>query len=318
MIKDKLQIILITYNRKKLLNDTFNQIFNSESPIKNFDITILNNASDDGTAELVEKYQKDFPNIEHIKNIINIGGNANICRAIELAVQKNKEYFWIICDDDLYSFKGWQNVENAIENKKDLILVSHVQDSENINKYNIVNELAFLPTGIYKTSLITSTIIQNAYMNIYQSFPHLAIICSMINNNKLDNYEVISERIVIQNLERTFRDFTKGLDKNEIHHKQKNIDLLVSYVNVYKTINDKKYRHKCNEYLWLNKSFLYSCNAVWHTSYKYLPNLIDFYLGLSLWQKIQFILSPILVPVCEKVIHFAKCFYLIIKTDILK
>lgn len=39
-IKENLQIILITYNRKNYLQRTFDQIFADNSPIKGFDITI--------------------------------------------------------------------------------------------------------------------------------------------------------------------------------------------------------------------------------------------------------------------------------------
>ena len=57
-LKDKLDIVLITYNRKNCLQKTFEQIFAENSPIKDFDITILNNASTDGTSEFIEKYCK--------------------------------------------------------------------------------------------------------------------------------------------------------------------------------------------------------------------------------------------------------------------
>ena len=72
MLKDKLQIFIVTYNRKDFLENTFRQIFSDMSPIKDFDITVLNNNSDDGTDEVIEKYSKIFPNLVHIKHHINI------------------------------------------------------------------------------------------------------------------------------------------------------------------------------------------------------------------------------------------------------
>ena len=317
MLKDKLQIVLITYNRRKQLKETFEQIFAETSPIKDFDITILNNNSDDGTDEVIKEYQKKFPNIEHIKHHINIGGNANICRAIELALVKNKEYFWILCDDDLYNFSAWNEVEKAIEEKKDLIVVYHSLDADEIKDYKLVNELTFLPAGIYRTELITSTMIQNAYMNIYHSFPHVAIICSFFNNN-ITNFEIIKDRIVIQNWYRTARDFHKGISKAELHYKQKYINMWVSYINIYKMLNDKKFRYKCNESLWIDKSFFYGCWAIWRHRPSYLPNYIDAFLVLSFTQKILFLAAPLVAPLYYRIKYYCKCLYIFAKTDILK
>lgn len=317
MIKDKLQILLITYNRKKYLKETFNQIFADDSPIRDYDITILDNASTDGTSELIEEYCKNFSNIEHIRHFINIGGNANICRAIELALQKNKEYFWILCDDDYFNFKDWDTVEKAVTEGQDVILVSHVLDADKVNQYNLINELAFVPAGIYKTSLISSTALQNAYLNIYHSFPHLALACYLANTKHL-NYALVNQRIVIQNWYRTTMDYLKGCDKKNVHYRQKEINIMVSYINSYKMLNDKKFRYECNRNLWIGRSFFYSAYIVYQNNKKCLTNLIDFFRGLSFPQKILFLLVPIICPVYYKLKYIIKFLYLSIKTDILK
>ena len=57
-LSDVLEIILITYNRERFLKRTFEQIFDNEkSPIKNLEVTILDNNSTDGTSDLIKKYQ---------------------------------------------------------------------------------------------------------------------------------------------------------------------------------------------------------------------------------------------------------------------
>ena len=124
-LKDKLQIYLITYNRAKCLKYTLKQIFAPNSPIRDFNITILNNASTDKTDEVIEEYQEEFPNLVHIKHSINIGGNGNIVRAFEMAGSCGKEYAWVLCDDDVFSFKGWKELENAILEEKDIICASN-------------------------------------------------------------------------------------------------------------------------------------------------------------------------------------------------
>ncbi|UKI41571.1 MAG: glycosyltransferase [Candidatus Melainabacteria bacterium] len=85
-LSDVLEIILITYNREKFLKRTFEQIFDNEkSPVRNLDVTILDNNSTDGTSDLINEYQEKFSNIKHEKNLRNIGGNANIAKAYTMA-----------------------------------------------------------------------------------------------------------------------------------------------------------------------------------------------------------------------------------------
>lgn len=187
-IKDKLQIILITYNRLKYLKNTLENLLDSQSPIKDFDLTILDNKSNDGSSELIKEYVKRHPNIKHIINNRNIGGNGNIAHAITIA---DKEYVWIICDDDKYDFSNWDKVEKAIMEKHDVIIV----DNEYI-KYpdeiaDIIFQLSFLPSGIYKTEKIDNNVIRNVYDNISNWFPHLPLAINIANTSKdfyiLDN-----------------------------------------------------------------------------------------------------------------------------------
>ena len=72
-MKEKLDIVIITYNRKDFLKKTFEQILAENSPIKDFDITILNNASDDGTSELVEEYQHTGLVLTQILILVAVG-----------------------------------------------------------------------------------------------------------------------------------------------------------------------------------------------------------------------------------------------------
>ena len=96
-IKDKLEIIIVTYNRKVSLEGTLSQLFAPESPVKDLDITVLDNKSTDGTFEVVRQFCKKHQNLKHVVNNRNIGGNGNIARAFETA---KKEYVWVLCDDD--------------------------------------------------------------------------------------------------------------------------------------------------------------------------------------------------------------------------
>ena len=159
MLSDKLDIVLITYNRKTHLQNTFEQIFAQNSPIKDFPITILDNCSTDGTTELIEEYSQKHKNINHIRHEKNIGGNANITRAFELP---KKEYFWIICDDDAYDWSSWNEVEKAINEGKDAVIVTRDLLKKRENLGLITRQLTFLPAGIVYTKAFSSTASTNS------------------------------------------------------------------------------------------------------------------------------------------------------------
>ena len=96
-----LDIFLITYNRAKSLDKTLSQILSVESPIRDFEIQIIDNNSTDNTREIVAKWQEEFPNLKYEKNKYNIGGNANIVKAFYRA---NKDYVWVLADNDDFNW----------------------------------------------------------------------------------------------------------------------------------------------------------------------------------------------------------------------
>ena len=87
-IKDKLQIILITYNRAGHVENTFKQILDEKSPVKDYNILVLDNNSTDTTRNVVEEWQKKYPNLKYQKNKYNIGISGNIAKAMEIADRK--------------------------------------------------------------------------------------------------------------------------------------------------------------------------------------------------------------------------------------
>ena len=285
-LENILEIILITYNRKKHLRNTFEQIFAPNSPIKNFPITILDNASTDGTADLIKEYQKEFPNIKHIVNTRNIGGNANIVRAFEMV---KKEYFWILCDDDNYDWTHWQEVEEAIYNKKDIIVVEHLTKGHNLPIEVIVNELCFLPAGIYKSELLSADVIHNAYANIYNSFPHQALVCECVNKNK--EFFVSNYPILIQNIDKGENMGYKRGYKENIHFRIAHFSLFSGMVNSFQMIKDKKIRNKCCSTLYLGRNFYGSMRYFLKTNGIYSYNVCDIFNGVSFINKIIFLLA---------------------------
>lgn len=229
-----LEIILVTYNRRFFLKRTLEQIFSNDSPIKDLNITILDNHSTDGTSELIKEYSKKFPNIKHIINARNIGGNANIAKAFEIA--KNK-YLWVLCDDDIYNWENWDSVIDAISTDKDAIVVANHNITNPQNISNIVFQLTFLPSCIYKTSFITQETIDNIYYNISNLFPHLPLGINIINSNGsitvLDKPIVKNgyEQCLLNNIETADVSYVRGNNPKKLYPTRRNMCWYIGYIN---------------------------------------------------------------------------------------
>ncbi|WP_020003601.1 glycosyltransferase family 2 protein [Brachyspira innocens] len=295
-INKDLDIILITYNRVDKLKKMLNCIFDNDSPIKYVPITILDNCSDDGTDILIKKYIDKKYKINYIVHNRNIGGNGNIARAMEIAIKK---YLWILCDDDNINWKHWDEILYGMENDYDVILTERKIDIKSDKDYHLIlNTLAFVSAGIYKTENITNEVMTNAVINIQNGFPHLVIAIHIVNYNK--KIYIPKNQILYQNIK---FDFQKGLN-SEIHYRQACFNLFSNYVNTFQLIKDKKIRYKCCDTLWIGKSFCYSVYNFFEVKPFSMYNLSDFFLGVNIGQKIQIILIMLLKFVLFNIFYF--------------
>lgn len=241
-IKDKLDIVLVTYNRLTYLKNTLEQLFDSKSPIKDFDITILDNASTDGSSELIQEYAKNHKNIKHIRHNRNISGNANIARAFE---HGKKEYIWVICDDDYFHWEFWDEVENAIREQHNAIIVDNEDILDKNDIADIIFQLSFLPSGIYKTSTFTDEVFRNIYDNISNWYPHLAVGINIANTSK--DFFVIENSCVINGAAENKRkgikaadaSLLRGLEKTRVFPKQQALCWGAAYTNSLTLLNDE-------------------------------------------------------------------------------
>ena len=245
-LKSKLQIYIVTYNRKNYLQRTFEAIFAETSPIRGFDITVLDNASDDGSSELIDEYCQKFPNIKHIRHSLNIGGNANICRAFELGASCGKDYFWVLCDDDLYDFSNWAEVESNIFAGKDIVcLCDYICNTEKkkLDPAFIIPQLTFVPAGIYKSSLIDSNVLMNMYDSILTMFQQSVLAIKCINEHK--EIVVLSTPIVLnglhymENCDEDFASYTRGMSNDWVLERRENTTWILGYIQVLSLLKDK-------------------------------------------------------------------------------
>ena len=246
-IKDRLQLILITYNRDKFVRQTLSKIFNEKTPISDFDFLVIDNNSTDNTVNVVKEFAEKHKNIRYIKNKYNIGISGNIARAMELA---DKDYVWILGDDDVYDFSNWGEVENAINNNEKLICVARYVLPEE-HKYNLAYQLfqlTFITGGIYSTSLFNDTTMRNTMDNIFTLFPHMFPIVSYINSG---GKVYVVDKPISDNgwkIEQKDCSYIRGhKDVDNLCERTRLMSWVLGYANVVSCLKDKKLAQECME-----------------------------------------------------------------------
>lgn len=243
-VVNKIQIVIITYNRAYYLKKELNQILALDSPIRNNSIIVLDNASEDDTFEVVNTFRENNPNLEYQRNCYNIGGAANICKAFEVACERLKDYVWILADDDCFDFRYWREIELAVEKNDDIICVSDYAFFGAQNKINPafqLLQLTFLPAGIYRAKLFDSDLLQNMYNSTFTMFPHLCICAYIINS--FGQIEVLDHPIVSNGTyiyKKHDSSYTRGYKDTFIIDRSKMNSWILGYSNILTLLNDKK------------------------------------------------------------------------------
>lgn len=293
MLSNKLEIFIITFNRASLLLNTLEQLKNS--PFSFCKITILDNCSTDNTLAIAKSKKAEFINLCVITNKLNIGGDANVIRAIELS---NGIYTWVLCDDDNYDFSDCSDVIDAILNERyDLI---HMGAHSEYWKYGAIaatpKELiamgypyfkycSFLPCNLFRTQRFYNSII-SAYNNIHNLYPHLPFLIDFLTNNDL--IYVAKNRIV-----------TAVIGAQVYSGKE----ILEKWFNCSKLLSDRKYRllffllqsivkNKNNS---INRSIIaYGVNLIYNKDFKYTFRI---FLVSNLMQSALLFLAILISPV---------------------
>ncbi|OOQ57065.1 glycosyltransferase family 2 protein [Mucilaginibacter pedocola] len=190
----KLDIFIITYNRSALLKQTLG-VF-SKSVFANFPIKVLNNRSTEDTLQVAQSFVPAMPNLQIITNKVNIGGDANILRAIELS---DGEYTWVVCDDDDINLEALNALADIMDNTTaDLIHVgAHKYNWEKFaGKLDTPRNLvaagypyfkfaSFIPCTIFKTAAFRGAVLIAGYRNIVNSYPHMPCFFNALEDDKL-------------------------------------------------------------------------------------------------------------------------------------
>ena len=106
---EKVITIIVTYNRKKLLEEAINSLLNQT--YKNFDILIIDNASTDNTYEdVVKKYESN--KVKYLNTGKNLGGAGGFNIGLKEAILQNYDFAWVMDDDSIPNEKALESIMN--------------------------------------------------------------------------------------------------------------------------------------------------------------------------------------------------------------
>lgn len=235
-----IDIVLITFNRAAQFEKTLEMILAPESPVRKCTLTILDNKSTDDTPQIAERYASSHSNVRHHVNNFNVGGNANIAKALEM--YGTTPYHWVICDDDIYSWEGWSDVEDAMHRGEQLICVGdrYLAPDGDARKdpANLLQQMTFLPSIIFGPGTLTDTVIRNAYDNTFALFPHLVPVITHLNHG--GTIYTAKQGIVRPGEYGIDISYTRGDMISEVFARSRTMTLAVGFANLTLNIKDRR------------------------------------------------------------------------------
>ena len=166
-----LHCLVITYNRADSLHNTLTRL--AASPFRETRVTVLDNASTDGTPAVTAEFASRFPHYEVIRHKYNIGGPCNLLRAFELSQGR---YTWVLGDDDLLNPVDISDVHDVMAAESaDLISLSLFRRPEKMSgKFFTYQEaigegifffgcFSQITNTIFRTALLDSRLMHQSY-----------------------------------------------------------------------------------------------------------------------------------------------------------
>ncbi|AWF81870.1 glycosyl transferase [Microbulbifer sp. A4B17] len=93
----KIFAVIVTYNRKELLENTLKAVQSQTENI--YKIVVVNNCSTDGTHQLLENASQADPKLQVLNLKENIGGAGGFSEGIKYAYKDGADFVWIMDDD---------------------------------------------------------------------------------------------------------------------------------------------------------------------------------------------------------------------------
>lgn len=148
----KIAVIILTWNSRQHLSVCLSSVFKQTLPREDYDVIVVDNASADGSADLVEE---GYPQAVLIRNNANYGyaGGNNI--GLKYAYENNYQYF-VVLNDDMKVADNWlAELVKLADSRNDIAIIQSkilfMQKEYRVNTVgNPLHPLAFSWSGGYK------------------------------------------------------------------------------------------------------------------------------------------------------------------------
>lgn len=118
-----LSICIPTYNRSECLKECLSSVLASVAGHeREIEVVVSDNASTDGTGDVIRAFQDTHPWIRYHRNEKNIGGDRNI---YAVATMGEGEYIWVFGDDDKMESEAIARVLEQIKSGYGLVICNY-------------------------------------------------------------------------------------------------------------------------------------------------------------------------------------------------
>jgi len=124
--------VVVTYNRKKLLRECLQALLAQTRPLD--EIIVIDNASTDGTDQMVSK---EFPQVTYVRLSENIGGAGGFHEGMKLAYEKGYDWIWVMDDDVVAGPTALMNLLEAAHEVPDAAFLCSRVVSASGNQMNV-------------------------------------------------------------------------------------------------------------------------------------------------------------------------------------
>ena len=100
--------VVVTYNRKALLEECLTALLDQTRPLD--EIIVIDNASTDGTEDLVNA---QFQGVTYVKLAKNTGGAGGFHEGMKLAFEKGHDWIWVMDDDSIAMADALEQLTNC-------------------------------------------------------------------------------------------------------------------------------------------------------------------------------------------------------------
>lgn len=129
---ERIAIVVVTYNRKSVLKRCLLSIL-AQSRLPDL-VIVVDNASTDGTEDLLRKEFPDHPLLSYLNLGSNLGGAGGFHYGAKLAVQKGADWICLMDDDCVATEECLEKLVGGVENTKNVYspIILSIEDKKSV------------------------------------------------------------------------------------------------------------------------------------------------------------------------------------------